>query len=100
MEQQEYTPDIYTLEDEEGNEVVFEMIDSIELDGQKYYAMMPYYENPEDMLNDDGQLIVLRNEVVDGEDMMATIDDDEEYDRIGEIFMKRITEMFEDDEEE
>ncbi|MBC5787862.1 MULTISPECIES: DUF1292 domain-containing protein [Clostridiaceae] len=100
MEQQEYTPDIYTLEDEEGNEVVFEMIDSIELDGQKYYAMMPYYENPEDMLNDDGQLIVLRNEVVDGEEMMATIDDDEEYDRIGEIFMKRITEMFEDDEEE
>ena len=76
------------------------MIDSIELDGQKYYAMMPYYENPEDMLNDDGQLIVLRNEVVDGEEMMATIDDDEEYDRIGEIFMKRITEMFEDDEEE
>ena len=100
MEQQEYTLDIYTLEDEEGNEVVFEMIDSIELDGQKYYAMMPYYENPEDMLNDDGQLIVLRNEVVDGEEMMATIDDDEEYDRIGEIFMKRITEMFEDDEEE
>ena len=100
MEQQEYTPDIYTLEDEEGNEVVFEMIDSIELDGQKYYAMMPYYENPEDMLNDDGQLIVLRNEVVDGEEMMATIDDDEDYDRIGEIFMKRITEMFEDDEEE
>lgn len=100
MEQQEYTPDIYTLEDEEGNEVVFEMIDSIELDGQKYYAMMPYYENPEDMLNDDGQLIVLRNEVVDGEEMMATIDDDGEYDRIGEIFMKRITEMFEDDEEE
>ena len=100
MEQQEYRPDIYTLEDEEGNEVVFEMIDSIELDGQKYYAMMPYYENPEDMLNDDGQLIVLRNEVVDGEEMMATIDDDEEYDRIGEIFMKRITEMFEDDEEE
>ena len=100
MEQQEYTPDIYTLEDEEGNDVVFEMIDSIELDGQKYYAMMPYYENPEDMLNDDGQLIVLRNEVVDGEEMMATIDDDEEYDRIGEIFMKRITEMFEDDEEE
>ena len=100
MEQQEYTPDIYTLEDEEGNEVVFEMIDSIELDGQKYYAMMPYYENPEDMLNDDGQLIVLRNEVVDGEEMMATIDDDEEYDRSGEIFMKRITEMFEADEEE
>ena len=100
MEQQAYTPDIYTLEDEEGNEVVFEMIDSIELDGQKYYAMMQYYENPEDMLNDDGQLIVLRNEVVDGEEMMATIDDDEEYDRIGEIFMKRITEMFEDDEEE
>ena len=100
MEQQEYTPDIYTLEDEEGNEVVFEMIDSIELDGQKYYAMMPYYENPEDMLNDDGQLIVLRNEIIDGEEMMATIDDDDEYDRIGEIFMKRITEMFEDDEEE
>jgi len=40
--------------------------------------------------------------MVDGEEMMATIDDDQEYERIGNLFLERLSEMFEEeyDEEE
>lgn len=32
---EEYTPDLYTLEDEEGNEQTFEMLDAMEYEGRK-----------------------------------------------------------------
>ena len=35
-----------------------------------------------------------------GEDFLATIDNDEEYDRIGQMFIDRISEMLEEDGEE
>ncbi len=96
----EYTPDLYTLEDEEGNEQTFEMLDVMEYEGEKYFALTPYYENPDEMLEDSGEVVILKSEFVDDEEMMISIDDDEEYERIGEIFMKRIEEMFDFDDEE
>ena len=49
------------------------------------------------------QLVILKaDKDAEGEDMMVSIDDDEEFDRVGEIFLKRIEEIFEgeDDEED
>lgn len=99
-EMMNYMPDIYTLVDEDGIEQAFELLDSMELDGERYFALMPYYENPEEMVESDGELVVLKAETVDGEEMMATIDDDEEYDRVGNLFLDRINEMLEEEFEE
>ena len=99
----ETTPfeNIYTLIDDENNEQTFELIDVLELEDERYFALIPYYgENAEDAVEDDGSLVILKSEIVDGEEMMATIDSDEEYDRIGEIFMQRLEEMFDEEEEE
>lgn len=98
-EELDYTPDLYTLVDEDGKEQAFEMLDAMELDDQKYYALIPYHENPEETLDDDGELVILKSQNVDGEEMLATIDDDNEFNRIGEVFLKRIESMFEDDDE-
>lgn len=92
---EEYTPDLYTLVDEEGNEQTFEMIDAMEENGTQYYALTPY---PSDVANDE--LVILKMDNIDGEDMLVSIEDDDEFDRIGEIFLKRIEEMFDEDEEE
>ncbi len=97
MEEMDYTPDIYTLIDEEGKEQAFELLDAMEVEDQRYFALIPYFEHPEDAIEDDGDLVVLKSEMVDGEEMMATIDDDEEYERIGNMFLERINEMFEDE---
>ncbi|MDF2566738.1 MAG: hypothetical protein K0R90_194 [Oscillospiraceae bacterium] len=96
-EQIEYTPDIYTLIDEEGNEQAFELLDAMELDGQRYFALIPYFESPEDSLEDDGDMVILKSQIVDDEEMMASIDDDEEYEKVGNLFLDRLADMFEEE---
>ena len=78
---EEYTPDLYTLEDEDGNEQVFEMLDVMEYEGEKYYALTPYYENPDEALGDDGEVVILKSDFDGDEEIMVSIDDDEEYER-------------------
>ena len=90
--------DLYTLVDEEGVEQTFELMDTYETDeGELYYALVPYYENPEDMVEADTELVVLRSEEDEnGEETLVSIDDDAEYERIGQIFMDRRSETYEE----
>ena len=90
--------DLYTLVDEEGVEQTFELMDTYEdKDGNVYYALVPYYENPEDMVEADTELVVLRSEEDEnGEETLVSIDDDAEYERIGQIFMDRLSETYEE----
>lgn len=100
MNEMDMTPDIYTLIDEEGNEQAFELLDVMDLEDQRYFALIPYFEKPEESLADDGDLVILKSEMVDGEEMMASIDDDEEYEKVGALFLERLDNMFEDNMDE
>lgn len=94
---------LYTLVDEEGVEQTFEMLDAMEVDGKQYFALVPVYDDPDQQLEDDGELVVLTSEIVDGEEMMASIDDDDEYERIGNMFIDRLNKLFDgefDEDEE
>ena len=98
----DYTPDLYTLVDEDGIEQTFEMLDAMEVDDIQYFALTPYYEeDPEAALQSDGEVIILKS-VLDesGEEIMVSIDSDEEYERIGTMFMERIEDMFEFDDDD
>ena len=95
-EEFDYTPELYTLEDEDGVEQEFELIDKLEVEGSCYYAFIPYAPNPEELLNSDGELVILK-EIEDGDEViLATIDNDEEYNRIGEIFLARIGDAYDE----
>ncbi len=98
--EQDYTPELYTLSDEEGKEQTFELIDTYVEGDDRYYAMVPYFENPDDLIQNDGELVILKSDYVDDEEMLVTIEDDDEYDRIGAIFLKRIEEMYAEMEED
>ncbi|MCD7742348.1 MAG: DUF1292 domain-containing protein [Ruminococcus sp.] len=99
-EMNEYTPDIYTLEDEDGNELLFELLDVMEIEGEKYFALTPYFEDPQEMLDAEGEVVILKSEIINDEEMMVTIDSDEEYERIGQIFIEHLREIYDFDEEE
>ncbi len=96
----DYTPDLYTLVDEEGKEQTFELLDALEDNGEKYYALVPYSPDADELLESDGELVILKAEMDGEEEMMVSIDDDEEFDRIGNIFLKRIEEMFDEEDSE
>ena len=90
---------IIELEDEDGNVTRFEFIDAMEHEGVTYYALVPESDDEEGA----DQFVVLKEQEIDGEAMLATIDDDDEYARVGEIFLQRFADMAgyddEDDEE-
>lgn len=90
-----YEPIIYTLTDEDGNDQQFELLDSMEMDDQLYYAMIPHYNDPKDIVSDYGELIVLKAVYDEGEEFLATIDNDDEYEKIGNIFVEKLNELFE-----
>ena len=91
-EEEEVAPELIDLEDEEGNTVTFEIIDGIELDdGCRYYALIPYGEDNDEDIEED-EFVILKETEKDGETYLATIDNDDEYNRIGAAFLERFSE--------
>ena len=91
MSEQNKTPqdeqvEKFTLTDEDGNELEFELIGSGEVDGVMYYAMVPADE-AEDENRDTYEYVILKSEVDEnGDESLFTIDDDEEFDRVADFF--------------
>ena len=77
---EEYDPEIYTLTDEDGNELFFALLGTLEHEGSVYKALIPVNEN--------------------GEDVLETIEDDDEFERIADIFDDEFADIFYDDVEE
>ena len=99
-EEMEYNPDLYTLVDEEGVEQTFELLDIMEVDDDRYFALRPYYEDPEDILDDTAELIVLKSQMDENdEELMISIDDEEEYQGIGQMFLEKLSTYFDGEEE-
>lgn len=73
------TEDIFTLTDEEGVEKQFSLLGSCEIDGQEYYALVPLDEGSD-------EYVILKLVHEDGEDMLVTIDDDDEFERVADLF--------------
>lgn len=99
-EEIDYTPDLYTLVDDEGKEMTFEMLDAMEYEGEKYFALTPCPDDPKELLDNDGEVVILKAVMENGEEIMASIEDDEEYEKIGNMFMERIEDMFEFEDDE
>lgn len=96
---EEFNPDLVSVIDENGVEHVFEELDRIETDTAKYVALLPVYDEVEEILDDDGELIILKVCEEDGETYLEPIEDDNEFNEIGKIFEERLSELFAFDEE-
>ena len=96
---EEFNPDLVSVIDENGVEHVFEELDRIETDTAKYVALLPVYDEAEEILDDDGELIILKVCEEDGETYLEPIEDDNEFNEIGKIFEERLSDLFSFDEE-
>ncbi len=97
---EEFNPDIVSVVDENGDEHMFEELDRIETDKAKYVALLPVYDEAEEILDDDGELIILKVSEEDGETYLEPIEDDNEFNEIGKIFEERLSELFLFEDEE
>jgi uncharacterized protein YrzB (UPF0473 family) len=85
--------DYIVITDEEGNEYEIEHLDTIEIGGTEYMAFLPVTED-----EDETQEIVLFKLIEENdEELFATIDDDDELQRVYEEFINR---WYEEENEE
>ena len=96
--EKEYNPDIITLEDDDGVEYTFEVLDRIETDEARYVALLPVYDDPQKMLDDSGELVILKVNDENGEEFFEDIEDDDEYDMIVDAFTERLQDIFDIEE--
>lgn len=85
-ENKEFEADILTLTDEDGVEKDFAVIGDMELDGNNYLALVPADEEGD-------EFVILKLAVdEDGNEMLVTIDDDEEFDKVADAFEDELME--------
>ncbi len=92
---EEQDDNIIILTDEEGQDVEFQYVTTLERDGSEYVVLMLLDQEEAD--EDDGEVVILKIETdEDGEDFYVSIDDDELSDSLFEEFI----ELIEDEDEE
>ena len=94
-EMEEYEIDVIELQDEEGLSHSFEVVDSIDLDGKRYFALIPYDENglpPEE--EEEAEMLIMRVGEENGEEFLDIVEDEDELANVGQIFLTHLEEMY------
>lgn len=94
---EEFGPDFLTVTDEDGNELVLEYVDTLVHNGQTYTAFFPAVEEGADEEEADYGLVILKTIMEDGEELLSTLDSDEELAEIYDLFSEQLFEEDEDD---
>ena len=82
LEEEYFESEIYTLVDDDGNEEDFELIGKYMENGITYNALVPADESKQ-----NGEYVIFRRvEDENGDVYLETIEDDDEFDRIADIF--------------
>lgn len=90
----DYEPDIITLEDESGEEHTFEVLDAASLGDNRYLAVVPYSENPDERLAEDAEMLIMRIGEENGEEYLDIVDDETELQDVGQVFLNRLSEVY------
>ena len=88
-----FDDEIFILIDDDGKETEFALLGSVTLDDQLYLALVP----ADDSDNPDDSYVILKPELDEkGDEVLSTIEDDDEFERVAEIFDDQ---LFGEDEE-
>ena len=88
---EEFGPNFITLTDEDGNEIELEDVDAIEVDGQTYMAFFPTVDDEADeAAAEEFGLVILKSITENGEELLSTLDSDEELNRVYDLFMEQL----------
>ena len=94
MNENEELENIYTLTDEDGNESDFELLGEMEIDDATYLALIP-------VEGDEDEYVILKVATdADGSELLVTIDDDEEFERVADVFEDSFMSELDLDEDE
>lgn len=89
---EDFGPNFVTLTDDEGNDVELEYVDALEYNGTTYMAFFPVVEegSEEEENEEEYGLVILKSQMENGEEFLVTVDDEEEIDKVYDLFMEQI----------
>ena len=94
MEDEELDNNIIRLNDEEGNEPLFEFLDLVELDNEEYVVLLPVTEEGEE---EEGEVVILKLEDTDDEteeESYIGVEDEEILNKVFAIFKEKYKDEF------
>ncbi|MBD5150313.1 MAG: DUF1292 domain-containing protein [Oscillibacter sp.] len=96
---EEFGPNFITVTDEDGNDIELELLDVLEHNGQTYMAFFPAVleEDEADEDSDDYGMVILKSITENGEELLSTLDSEEELTEVYDLFMEM---LFQDEDEE
>ena len=95
---EEFGPNFITVPDEDGNDIELELLDVLEHKGQTYMAFFPAVPEEEaDEESEDYGMVILKSIKEDGEELLSTLDSEEELTEVYDLFMEL---LFQDEDEE
>ncbi len=90
--------DTVVLIDENGDEVEFEHLDTIEMDGNEYVVLIPLQEEDNEVQEEDetaDEVVILKLEHnSEGEDSFISVEDENELNKVFEEFKSRMEEEY------
>lgn len=89
---EEELDNIIVLNDEDGNEVNFEFLDLVELDGEEYVVLLPTDESEDEA----GEVVILQVEDTDSEDEESyiSVENEETLNKVFEMFKEKFKDEF------
>lgn len=89
-----YEPDLISVTDDDGNEIVFELLERYETDGDVYVAITEYHDEAEEIVEADNEVIILKVLEENGEEYLAEIEDEMEFEQVSDILMAMVEKKY------
>lgn len=89
-----YEPDIISVTDEDGNEILFELLERYETDNDIYVAITEFRDDAQEIVEADYEVIILKVVEDNGDEYLAEIDDEMEYEQVSDILMAMVEKKF------
>jgi len=86
-EMQEELDNIIVLTDDEGNDVEFEWLDTVEMNDKRYVVVLPTEDDSE-------EVVILKIESEEEEDTFVGLEDEAEINAVFEVFKEKNKENF------
>lgn len=89
-----YEPDLISVTDDDGNEIVFELLERYATDDDVYVAITEYHDEAEEIVEADNEVIILKVLEENGEEYLAEIEDEMEFEQVSDILMAMVEKKY------
>ena len=90
-----YEPDIISVTDDNGDEILFELLEKYENGGNTYVAITEYRDDAEEIVEADYEVLILKVLEDDGNEYLSEIENEDEFNQVSDVLMKMVEEKFE-----